>query len=103
MKLKITPALQVTSDCGKQLQLMPAPMKNGFPSREPRLWLQFLRADGQRLAISTTDCKRVQAYMREHGTEALSDDGVTAFTIASNSLIECRPAVCGDIDERAVA
>jgi hypothetical protein len=39
--------------------------------------------------------------MREHGTEALSEDGIDAFTVAGNNLVECDPSVCMKAEEWA--
>ncbi len=39
--------------------------------------------------------------MRQHGTEALTEDGNTAFTVAGYVLQECDPSVGGSPFEPA--
>lgn len=102
MKLILTAPLRIKTLAGKQLELMPVPMRNGFPSGTvapwENLWCKFLKAGGQRMPCDGADINRVQAYMRQHGTEALSEDGEVAFTVAGNALVECCPEVCGEVD-----
>ena len=102
MKLIMTAPLRVKTLAGKQLDLMPVPMRNGFPSGtcEPwnNQWCEFLKAGGQLLPCDGVNISLVQAYMRQHGSEALSEDGEVAFTVAGNALVECCPEVCGEVD-----
>jgi len=63
---------------GKAYELLPVPMNIPFPSRQPALWLRFLHRQGRFLPISNEDAESVQRFMRRHGTEALSADGLTA-------------------------
>lgn len=103
MKIKLTAPLFVRTKRSRKLELLPVPMKNGFPSGTTSpyksQWAEFLKPAGQRLPLQVEDVNRIQSYMRRHGTEALSEDGTTAFTIAGCELVECDPAVCGDVDD----
>lgn len=101
MKLILTAPLRIKTLAGQTLELLPVPMANGFPSGTvapwSNLWCEFLKPGGRRLQCDGADINRVQDYMRKHGTEALSEDGESAYTVAGNALVECRPEVCGDI------
>lgn len=79
---------------GKAYELLPVPMAAPIPSRQPELWLRFLRPQGRFVPITSDDAERVQSFMRRHGTEALSDDGEIAWTLAGSRLVECDPSVC---------
>lgn len=79
---------------GHELDLLPVHMSNGFPSKDSKTWLKFLKAGGRRVQLSSTDANKAQAYMKQNGTEALSEDGEIAFTIAGDNLVECDPQVC---------
>lgn len=102
MKLILTAPLRIKTLAGRTLDLLPVPMANGFPSGTcspwKNLWCEFLKPQGLRLPCDGADINRVQAYMRQHGTEALSEDGEIAFTVAGNALVECLPEVCGEVD-----
>lgn len=106
MKLIMTAPLRIKTLAGQTLELLPVPMRHGFPSGTvapwKSLWCQFLKTNGQRLPCDGADINRVQAYMGQHGTEALSEDGEVAFTVAGNALVECCPEVCGEIDAQSI-
>jgi hypothetical protein len=99
MILKIAPPLVITTSNGIRLELLPVPMKNPYPSGTvlgwPCLWPDFVKRDGQAHACDETEIARVQAYMKLHATEALSEDGELAFTVSGSFLRECCPEVCG--------
>ncbi len=103
MKLILTSPLRIKTLAGQTLELLPVPMANGFPSGTvapwSNLWCEFLKLGGRRLQCDGADINRVQDYMRTHGTEALSEDGESAYTVAGNALVECCPAVCGKVSE----
>ena len=103
MKLILTAPLRIKTLAGKTFELLPVPMANGFPSGTvppwPSLWSDFMKPGGRRMACDGADINRVQAYMGQHGTEALSEDGVTAYTVHGNALVECLPEVCGEVGE----
>lgn len=94
MQLKLTPGLTIETAMQGELELMPVVMKITNPSETPSLWLKFLKTQGRRIPISPAAIAQCQRYMRQHGTEALSEDGIVAYTIASNALVECLPEVC---------
>lgn len=107
MQLKLTVPLTIKTSAGKTLELLPVPMDNGFPSGTiapwHNLWCKFLKPGRQRIPCDGHEINRIQHYMREHGTEALSEDGEVAFTVAGNELVECDPSVCMNAhDEAAV-
>lgn len=105
MQLKLTVPLTIKTSAGKTLELLPVPMDNGFPSGTiapwHNLWCKFLKAGGQRIPCDGRQINRIQVYMREHGTEALSEDGEVAFTVAGNELVECDPSVCMNAHDEA--
>lgn len=77
---------------------MPVHMTGQPPSADPSSWLRFLKTGGIRIPIAPADAERCQRYMRQHSTEALSEDGVTAYTIAGNALVECLPDALSAVD-----
>lgn len=101
MKLIITAPLRIKTLSGKTLDLLPVPMAYGFPSGTcapgKNLWSKFLKPQGLRLACDGADISRAQSYMQQHGTEALSEDGEVAFTVAGNALVECLPEICDEM------
>ena len=104
MHTLLTAPLQLSVN-GKTMMFLPVPMTNGFPSRSLSasggLWIRFLKSNGRRIELDEKDTSRVRAYMRQHGTEALTEDGNTAFTVAGYVLQECDPSVCGSPFEPA--
>jgi hypothetical protein len=101
MQLLITPPLNVQTAMAGILEMMPVRVDISKPSKVPELWLRFLKTGGRRIPLSPVEASRCQQYMQQHNTEAISEDGITAFTVAGNSLIECLPEVCmntSDID-----
>lgn len=103
MQLKLTVPLTIKTSSGKTMELLPVPMDNGFPSGTiapwHNLWCKFLKAGGQRITCDGQQINRIQHFMREHGTEALSEDGEVAFTVAGTELVECDPSVCMNAQE----
>lgn len=91
MQIHLTPPLVVKTALGTRLELMPVHMQDPKPSSVPDRWLRFLKTEGKRIPISPTEAERCQRYMRQHETEALSEDAETAYTIAGNALVECLP------------
>lgn len=94
MQLLITTPLTVQTCTGQALELLPVPMHIGTPSRHSSLFARFLKRQGRRLALTASEAAKVQAYMRQHGTEALSEDGDVAWTLCGDGLAECLPEVC---------
>ena len=94
MQLLITTPLTVQTCTGQALELLPVPMHIGTPSRHSSLFARFLKRQGRRLALTASEAAKVQAYMRRHGTEALSEDGDVAWTLCGDGLAECLPEVC---------
>ncbi len=103
MKLKLTTPLSVTTSDGTHLDLLPVPMKNPYPSGTrrgwPCQWPDFVNRDGLAHPCDGNEIARVQQYMRQHETEALSEDGLLAFTVSGPFLCECHPEVCGLPDD----
>lgn len=87
----------------KPYVLLPVAMAHATPSTNPTLWRKFVKLGGRVLPISLEDTQRVREYMRSHGTEALSEDGVCAFTLNGVFLAECEPGVCGEPDHLTLA
>lgn len=102
MQLHVVVPLSIETASNGILELMPVVMKGGLPSKKPANWQKFLKTEGKRIPISPITTSKCQRYMQQHNTEALSEDGMVAYTIAGNALVECLPEDC-DIDEEAVA
>jgi len=97
MQLLITIPLKIKNRVsGTRYDLLPVHMNNAIPSSNSELWLRFLVKGGKSIPLSRDDADRVQQYMRQHGFEALSEDGQTAFTLAGERLVECDTSVCSD-------
>lgn len=94
MQILLTVPLKVQTAARKTIELLPVIMGNARPSEDPGLFVRFLKKDGVRIPISPNEVLSVQRYMISNRTEALSEDGVRAFTIAGNALVECLPDVC---------
>lgn len=94
MHLQLTPPLTIRTKSNQSMDLLPVPMKQGFPSKIPGLWLAFLSPE-KRVELDPDTLQKVQSYMARHGTEAVSADGLTAWTIAGDGLATCNPEVCG--------
>lgn len=93
-RLKMVPPLEVEVLGGATpiATFYPVEMDDATPSQSAETWLAFVVTSGRRLPLGNrNDLERVQWYMREHGSEALSTDGGIAFTLARNALIECDP------------
>ncbi len=97
MQLELTVPLNIKTEEGKSFEFLPVRMDFGFPSTRPSLWAKFQEVNSiraKRYCVSDVDCDRIQAYMKKHNTEALSEDGETAFSITGGWLIRCNPEVC---------
>lgn len=85
--------LLVTSECGKQLRLEPFPMDH-MPSQCESDFVRFLSEDYVAIRLFSNEITKVQHFMRQHQTEALSDNSNPAmcfYTIAGNGLRSCNP------------
>lgn len=92
--IKVAPLVVETAMSG-EIEFKPVQLADPMPSETPDLWLRFLKREGKRIPLSPLTANKCQRYMRQHNTEALSANGIEAFTIAGNALIECLPEVCG--------
>ena len=90
MKIKLVSPIEITTNSGLKLELMPVVMDEAFPSKDTAMWMKFIRP-GIKHAISGKAVSDLQAYMLKHETEALSEDGELAFTIAGCCLVPCDP------------
>lgn len=79
--------------------LMPVPLL-ALATSNPELLAQFFKPRGKMVCLHEDDALRVRKYMQRHNTEALTSDGITAFSLHGNQLLECDPAVCGQPPER---
>lgn len=90
MQLQLTVPLIVRPFQGGKLELLPVVMDK-LPSWKPNVFTQFVKAQGQRIALTPRDIDSVQAYMRQYSTDAVSEDGTNAFTLTQDGLLECLP------------
>lgn len=83
--------LTITTTCRLELDLSPVPMPV-MPSSNNAHWLAFIEDHRTRYGyqLSAETAERVQGYMIEHQTEALSD-GRRAYTICGHQLAGCNP------------
>ena len=70
--------------------LMPEPMAR-MPSARPADWLKFQRQHVPGTTLCDEDQNRVQAFMRQNRTEALTD-GNRFYTLAGGMLAYCEPS-----------
>ena len=99
MQIVLTVPLFVETALQGKLELMPVLMKSR-PSTNQTKWTEFLKPEGQRIPLAPRQVERCQVYMRNYETEALSEDGSTAFTIEGNALVECLPEAVEVFDEQ---
>ena len=92
MQLHLTVPLCVRTISGHTLELLPVVMA-ACPSAEretnPALWTQFLDAEGESYPLVEGEAGKVANYMRSGGTDAISEDGITAFTLVGGHLVPC--------------
>ncbi len=70
--------------------LSPVPMSR-MPSENAEDWLKFLKGHVPNGSLKTGDANRMQRFMKEHKTEALTD-GIRNFTLAGG-LAYCDPSL----------
>lgn len=90
MQIILTFPLFVQTALHGKLELMPVLMKSR-PSTNQTKWIEFLKPEGQRIPLAPQQVERCQNHMRIYNTDAMSEDGSTAFTIEGNALVECLP------------
>lgn len=90
MQILLCLPLVIKTKAGKTLELNPVVM-SAKPSDDSATFLKFLKTEGDQIVISEKEAERCQRYMRDNKTEALSEDGVTAYTICGDMLVECLP------------
>lgn len=90
MQLHLTNPLGIVASNHSRFDFLPVVM-TVRPSNRPTTWADFLMPMGRRYPLDLTELYRCQQFMRKHGTEALSEDGILAFTVDGDGLIECLP------------
>lgn len=96
MHLQLTVPLIVRPFSGGELELLPVVMAK-LPTWKPQVFTGFLKPQGQRIALTPRDTDSVQAYMRLYSTDAVSEDGLTAFTVTQDGLTECLPDIVEEL------
>lgn len=96
MELLLTSSLNIRTKSGALLELMPVVMTT-MPSSNPATFVNFLKTGGSRIEIDEAVADKIQRYMTKHRTEALSTDGLIAFTIAGTALVECNPDIANSL------
>ncbi|HFL7937866.1 hypothetical protein IYR97_23370 (plasmid) [Pseudomonas fulva] len=81
--------VSVTTVAGKKLELRPILM-NWVPSQDHGDWMRFIGHHVPGSALPEIDQRRLQVYMQQHQTEALTD-GTGIYTLAGDSLAHCDP------------
>lgn len=90
MQLEITSTLVISSAA---MEMFPVRMQGPMPSLSgDEVWKAFVVPGGKSVSISMEDAERCRFYMGRHHTEAVSEDGVTAYTLQGRRLLECNPA-----------
>ncbi|WP_137188141.1 hypothetical protein [Pseudomonas asiatica] len=84
----VTP-VSVTTVAGKKIELRPVPMDR-MPSQDHTDWMSFIGHHVPGSALPEIDQRRLQVYMQQHKTEALTD-GTGIYTLAGDSLAHCAP------------
>jgi hypothetical protein len=95
MQIHLTPPLIVRTLNGRSLELLPVVM-TGLPTSDPKVFIQFLKLSGRRIPIDQIESDKCLRYMRQHQTEALTEDGETAFTV-TDALVECQPDLANEL------
>jgi hypothetical protein len=70
------------------------------PSADPMACSMFFKPRGKLVSLDGGAALRVRNYMKRHNTEALTSDGLVAFTLHGDQLLECDPKACGQPPER---
>ena len=96
MNLILTVPLNIKTKTGRTLELMPVVM-SGMPSSRSDIFVQFLKTGSPRIEIDDATVNNIQAYMRKHKSEAVTEDGNVAWTIAGLTLVECDPDVANSM------
>lgn len=78
--------------------LLPVPL-SARPSGDPELFSRFIKQCAPMVSLHEDDALRVRNYMKRHNTEALTSDGLVAFTLHGNQLLQCDPTACGQPGE----
>ncbi|MCU9527472.1 hypothetical protein [Pseudomonas mosselii] len=81
--------VSVTTVAGRKLELRPIPMDR-MPSQDHEDWMRFIGHHVPDSALPEIDQRRLQVYMQQHQTEALTD-GTGIYTLAGDSLVHCNP------------
>lgn len=77
----------------KTKEFSPVVMGGVRPSGNADLWAKFVSASSMPKAIDLTQDQfnAVRFYMEQNGTQAISEDGIKAFTVAHGRLVQCDP------------
>ncbi len=95
MQIHLTPPLIIQTLNGRSLELLPVVMA-GLPTSDPKVFIEFLKLRGKRIPIDEVESDKCQRFMRQHQTEALTEDGETAFTV-TDALVECQPDLANEL------
>lgn len=89
MQIELTSTVNLVS-VGQEF--FPVKMQGPMPSMSgDEAWQAFVVPNGKSMLVSTEDAERCRFYMGRHHTDAISEDGITAFTLRGNRLVECNP------------
>lgn len=99
MQLHIVAPLTIETAMNGMIEFMPVVMEGELPSSTPASWSRFLKPEGKRIPLSPAAASKCQRYLSAYNSEALSEDGSVAFTIAGNALVECLPQNCANFEE----
>ena len=91
MQLILSTPLRIETAMDGELEVVPVHMNVPSLHANTAAWHSFLKKDGRRIPVSRDVSYRISAYMSKHDTSAVSEDGVTAYTVAGNFLLECLP------------
>lgn len=83
-------SLKIKTISGSEYDLKPVPIPR-MPSQDSVTWIKFQKMHVPGTALSESEQDKVQRYMREHKTEALTD-GNHNYTLAGGMLAHCTPS-----------
>lgn len=93
MQIHLTVPITVHTAKKRKLELLPVIQDIPRPSDDANLLGRFLKPGGVQVPLLPGQSALIQSYMLRNKTEALSEDGIVAFTLQGDMLIECLPEV----------
>lgn len=85
-----TPSIFIQTAGGRAYSFTSVPMKR-MPSQNSGDWLRFQSEHVPGGALTETECKKLQNFMKHHSSECVTD-GTYKYTVAGSGLAFCEPS-----------